>query len=128
MRIVSRRLSEHSTGQGGRTTTCAYLRRSLQEAKEALIRGHELVKQEDGSVLIAPLSVHSGISEGKSLAHSKVLLPVISRGNLTSTFQGLLLRFDIPASEAIKAEVMVLVKGPLEVFAQSSRGPRSKQA
>ncbi|EKX54636.1 hypothetical protein GUITHDRAFT_100110 [Guillardia theta CCMP2712] len=88
---------------------------SLQEAKEALIRGHELVKQDDGSVLIAPLAVHSGNAEGKSLAHSK----------------GLLLRFDIPASEAIKAEVMVLVKGPLEVYAtstsRSSRGHASKE-
>jgi hypothetical protein len=70
----------------------------LKEAKDTVIRGHESVKQEDGSVLLAPLSVHSYTASNK--AHGK---------------DSGLLRFDVGPCASIKAEVMVLVKGPLEL-------------
>jgi hypothetical protein len=70
----------------------------LKEAKDTVIRGHETIKQEDGSVLLAPLSAHS--DTGANKAHGK------DTG---------LLRFDVGPCASIKAEVMVLVKGPLEL-------------
>jgi len=82
----------------------------LKEAKDTVIRGHETVKQDDGSVLLTPLAVHAETASAHK-AHGK---------------ESGLLRFDVGPCASIKAEVMVLVKGPLELAIKTRKDPASK--
>jgi len=87
----------------------AFLR--LMEAKDNVIRGHETVKQDDGSILLAPLAVHSEKETKENKAHGK---------------DSGLLRFDVGPCDSIKAEVIVLVKGPLELAIRTRKEPAPK--
>jgi len=74
----------------------------LKEMRDAVIRGHDLIKQDDGSVVVAPLAMVRETEAARSPARNS---------------KGLLLRYDIPSSENHKAEVMVLIKGPIDLKA-----------